>query len=103
MIEDQEKLADEINSTIMSPYCPALLLRDCPSEKAVELKVKILKYIVDNNASKEKVMSWLKAEYGDAINSTPKSQGFGLIGWVAPFIFLIGGGVWLFVWVRKSG
>ena len=95
-------IANEINSEIMSPFCPGLLLRDCPSEKATELKNQILTKLEKERLEKKEVISWLEQQFGSKIYSAPQMKGFGIVGWLMPVVFLLLGGFWIFKWTRKD-
>lgn len=94
-----EETAQEIYSDTMSPFCPGLLLRDCPSDKASQLKLNIKDKLISGSPESE-VREWLSSQYGSTLLATPETSGFGLVGWVAPLLFLVIGAV--VVW-RKVG
>lgn len=95
-------IANEINSEIMSPFCPGLLLRDCPSEKATELKNQILTKLEKDKLEKKQVISWLEQQFGSKIYSAPQMKGFGIVGWLMPAVFLLLGGFWIYKWTKKD-
>lgn len=100
--QSSQDLTNEISSTVMSPYCPGLLLRDCPSEKATALKEQIENKIEAEKLSKEQTISWLESQFGSKIYSSPRMKGFGILGWLAPFLFLAVGGFIVYWWTRKN-
>lgn len=97
----QELEAKEIFDSVLSPFCPGRLLRDCPSTAAHELKDKIRGMVVEGKPRAE-IQSHLFALYGDSIRSTPPRQGFGQVAWWAPAVFLAIGLVLLAVWLRSK-
>lgn len=99
---DQERAAQELFGNVMSPYCVARSLRDCPSTAAHELKDKIRARIAAGE-NPESIVASLEQTYGDKIRAVPAARGFGLVAWLAPLGFLILGGVVIFTWIRMKG
>lgn len=89
----------KIAHTVLSPYCPGRLLSDCPSKAASDLKKEIYKKL-DSGMSPEAVVEDLYMTFGDKIRAVPATHGFGLFAWIAPFAFLLLGGLALFLWLR---
>jgi len=89
--EATEPIAQSIFTTVMSPYCPGKLLSDCPSAKASELKHMIREELAQGR-SKEDVLLKLQDEYGtETLRAIPETSGFGLLAWLVPALFLVGG------------
>ena len=95
-----EETAQEIYSDTMSPFCPGLLLRDCPSDKASQLKLTIKERLISGSAESE-VREWLSSQYGSMLLATPGTTGFGLVGWAAPVLFLLIGAI--LIWKKIVG
>lgn len=93
--------AEEIYSSVMSPFCPGRLLRDCPSSSAVALKEEIYQTL-ENGDSQEKVMESLVNRYGDEVLATPPARGFGLFAWITPALFLLGGFLIISAWLKRQ-
>jgi cytochrome c-type biogenesis protein CcmH len=90
-MEASEPVAQSIFTTVMSPYCPGKLLSDCPSAKASELK-HLIRDELAQGKSKEEVLLKLQDEYGaETLRAVPEASGFGLLAWLAPILFLVGG------------
>ena len=97
-----ENEANEIFSLVLSPFCPGRVLLDCPSRQASELKNEIREKLV-TGVTREEILADLRAEYGDTISSVPSTEGFGLLAWLAPIVFLLGGFLFMLWWlVRKQ-
>ncbi len=88
--------AEKIFSEILSPFCPGRSLKDCPSLSASNLKTDIQKKI-DKGISEEKIMEDLFQTYGSQISAMPKLSGFGSLAWIVPALFLILGGIVVFI------
>jgi len=99
--EEADSQAHQIWGSVMSPFCAGRLLQDCPSSGAEELRVKIKEMLLEGS-SNQQVMQFLYENYGDQIRSTPKQEGFGLLAWISPFIFLALGAVLIFFWIRSN-
>jgi cytochrome c-type biogenesis protein CcmH/NrfF len=85
---------------IMSPFCPGLILTNCPSLSADSLRRAIRERFAAG-ASREQVMKELTATYGEAIRSAPDRSGFGLIAWVVPGGLVLVGGLLLTAFIRR--
>lgn len=85
----REAVAHALIHNLMSPYCPGLLLADCRSEGARELRREIEQRIVRGEAA-DAIEADLVERFGPAIRTMPDFRGSGLVAWVAPA--LLGGG-----------
>ena len=95
-----EDHAREIYSTVMSPFCPARLLSDCPSPSATELKVKILSDL-RGGKSKERVLEELYSTFGSSVRAAPEAKGFGALAWWIPILFVVVGSIIFGIWLAK--
>jgi cytochrome c-type biogenesis protein CcmH len=91
---------DYIMGTLMSPYCPGRLLKDCPSGQAFQLKEKISTRL-QSGENLQAVIDDLINTFGDQIRAAPQAKGFGLVAWIAPGLFLLMGAVLIFVWLKS--
>lgn len=92
--------AAELIDQIMSPFCPGLILTNCPSLAADSLR-RAIRARFDAGASREQVMKELSATYGDVIKSAPERSGFGLLAWVVPGGLVLVGGLALTAFIRR--
>ncbi len=99
--QETPAIARQIIDGSMSPYCPGLTLASCPSPSADSLRRAIIDR-VKAGESRSSIMSSLTAHYGDAIRSAPDTTGFGLVGWLMPFVLLAAGGLWMHRWIRRA-
>ncbi len=99
--EQADVEAKEISGNVMSPYCPGRLLSDCPSSQAAELRRKIEQRIASGE-TKDKVIEWIYAVYGDELRAAPKKSGFGLVAWITPFVFLVLGLIGVYAWLKRK-
>lgn len=92
--------AAELIDQIMSPFCPGLILTNCPSLAADSLR-RAIRARFDAGASREQVMKELSVTYGDVIKSAPERSGFGLLAWVMPGGLVLVGGLLLTAFIRR--
>ncbi|MBX7142978.1 MAG: cytochrome c-type biogenesis protein CcmH [Oligoflexia bacterium] len=97
--QEKEAQAQSIFDSVMSPFCPGRLLRDCPSGKAHDLKEQI-RAMVSDGRSNQQIEESLYQQFGEIIRATPKSSGVGLLGWLAPGFFLIAGLIFVLAWIK---
>jgi cytochrome c-type biogenesis protein CcmH len=79
--------AQTIFGNVMSPYCPGLLLADCPSPAAFELRADIIRRL-EAGESPSAIERDLYRKFGDAIRAVPPAKGWGRLLWIAPAIGL---------------
>jgi cytochrome c-type biogenesis protein CcmH len=65
-----------------------LLLADCPSPAAFDLRADIRKRL-DAGESAADIERELYYKYGDAIRAVPPARGWGRVLWVAPAVILV--------------
>ena len=88
---DSATLARTLESELMSPFCPGLLLSDCPSPNAAVLRTEITSRIGRGEAPSA-ITDDLVARYGAQILGSPPAEGFGLLLWiVVPAVALVSG------------
>lgn len=90
LADDYEQIAQEIYGSVMSPFCPARLLTDCPSPSASELKVKILNELKAGKG-REQILQELYTTFGSTLRAAPEAHGFGALAWWVPVLFAVGG------------
>lgn len=76
--------------SLMSPYCPGLLLSDCRSEGARLLRVEIGQRI-DAGEPADAIEADLVVRFGASIRTIPRFSGAGVVVWVAPAALGIAG------------
>jgi cytochrome c-type biogenesis protein CcmH/NrfF len=88
-------------SRVMSPFCPGLLLANCPSPAAEVLRQEIRQAVQDGVPSRT-VEADLYTRFGDRIRAEPPASGFGLLAWVIPAALLAASAGWLATWLRHA-
>jgi cytochrome c-type biogenesis protein CcmH len=84
---DSAAEAQTIFGRVMSPYCPGLLLADCPSPAAFELRADILRRLEAGESAPD-IERDLYRRFGDEIRAVPPARGWGRVLWFAPAIGL---------------
>lgn len=82
-----DRKVHEVGASVMSPYCPGRLLSDCPSTAAAKRKHEI-KAKLAAGFTVDQILEELYHEFGEESRAIPKSEGFGLLAWVLPFVVL---------------
>lgn len=100
-VNDADAAAIAIFGNVLSPFCPGRLLRDCPSSSAAELRESI-RGKLQRGATSEEVLDELYLKYGDELRAAPEKRGFGMVAWLAPFVFLVSGAIVILLWLRSS-
>jgi cytochrome c-type biogenesis protein CcmH len=68
---------------LMSPFCPGLLLVDCQSFGAHELRTEIRDRLGRGDTSEE-IVNDLVARFGPHVRAVPTPEGLGLLVWAFP-------------------
>ncbi len=84
----------------MSPFCPGLTLETCPSPSADSLRQVIIARVTRGD-TRDQIEADLERDFGSAVRSTPKMEGFGLVGWGVPAVMLLVGAWWVTRWIRR--
>lgn len=95
------RAAREVYDGTMSPFCPELLLANCPSPQADSLRRAIAARAAAGE-SRAHIEADLLATYGDVVRAAPPGRGFGLVAWLAPAALLAAAGGWVTHWSRRS-
>lgn len=85
---DPASEAQQIFTSVMSPFCPGLLLADCPSPAAFELRASIRKRLEAGETPAD-IERDLYRQYGDSIRAVPPARGWGRVLWLAPPLLLL--------------
>jgi len=92
--------AQAISETSMSPFCPGRTISSCPSPQARELRGQIHTWL-QQGYSPEAVKNQLLLIYGEDVRGTPQTEGFGIVGWTMPAVFVILSLALVFIKLRK--
>ena len=93
--------ASRLIDQVMSPFCPGLILTNCPTLQADSLR-KAIRTRIASGATRAEVLAELERVYGDAVRSAPDRSGFGLTAWVVPGAAVLGALLLLVIFLRRS-
>lgn len=97
-------VSDLENELLCTCGC-TMVLETCQCETAPQMRAKIAT-MIDEGQTKQEILDYFVAQYGEKILAAPTKKGFNLVAWILPFAALIGGGGALFfvlrTWVMKG-
>jgi len=97
------RLTEEVAGVMRCPVCQGLSVADSPSSSALAIKDEV-RELLSRGYTSEQVLSYFEQAYGEFIRLEPKAEGFNLVVWTAPILFLLVGlGVVLFRVRRGRG
>ena len=91
-----EKIIDEVRCL----KCQNQTIKDSNAFLASDLRREIRR-MIEEGMSDDEIFDFLVQRYGDFALYRPRASGKTLVLWIAPAIFLLGGGVLLFNIVRR--
>ncbi len=91
---------DEIYASLKSPTCTTDTLDKCQGEVAQKMRQEIQQKL-SAGETKEQIIAYYVAQYGEGIRAVPKKQGFDLVAWVIPIVAVIGGGALIYLAVNR--
>lgn len=83
-LEDQ---VTEIGSELMCPVCQGQSVSESNSGLAQDMR-EIIRQKLENGESKEEIISYFTARYGDSILGAPPAKGIGYLLWLLPVLSL---------------
>ena len=98
---EAQSWSSELESELMSPYCPGRSLTECPSPQATELRLWIQAQ-ERAGVPREAVEARLFDEFGDQLRHAPRADGFGLWAYLVPAGALLAGGALVLVFLRRQ-
>lgn len=97
--EEAVELIKELSSLMRCPVCQGLSIADSPSPSALAMRDEVSE-LVRQGYSKEQILDYFEASYGEFVRLQPKARGFNLFVWLAPAAgALVGLGL---IWRRLS-
>lgn len=95
----------DVEKELMCQCGCTMVLDTCQCGTADQMRALIGEKI-DGGQSKNEIMDYFVAQYGETILSAPTKKGFNLMVWILPFAAIAGGGVALYfilrIWVLKG-
>jgi cytochrome c-type biogenesis protein CcmH len=90
----------ELESELMSPFCPGRSLIECPSPQATELRLWIQAQ-EKAGVSRGDVEARLFEQFGDTLRHSPRAEGWGLWAYLVPGLAMLAGGVLVLGFLRR--
>jgi cytochrome c-type biogenesis protein CcmH len=96
--EDAEVFA--IGEQLRCPVCQGMPIAESPSSMAQDMMQRV-RQMKAQGRSREEIVSYFVARYGEWVLLSPRTSGFSLIVWIIPPLTLIlGTGIW-WRWLRR--
>ena len=92
--------SSQLESELMSPYCPGRSLIECPSPQATELRLWIQAQ-EKAGVSRGDVEARLFEQFGDQLRHAPRAEGWGLWAYLVPGLAMLAGGVLVLGFLRR--
>lgn len=87
--------AAEVESRVMSPFCPGVLLADCQTRQSAGLKERIEETVASGSTNAQ-IDRWLVSNYGQDVLASPP----GIVAWTIPALIL-GAGAVAILWASR--
>lgn len=81
---------DEVTAKLRCPVCQGLSVADSHTATAIAMKEQA-RELLGQGYSEPQALAHFEASYGEFVRLEPKAEGFNLVVWVAPLLFLAGG------------
>ena len=85
-----EERAQEIDRGMMCPVCPSETVDQSQVELAKQMRVIIREKLVAGE-SRQEILDFFVARYGESVLAAPSKSGFNLVAWVMPGVGLVVG------------
>ena len=82
--------AEKAIGQLLSPYCPGLMLEQCPAEESRALRDSIHALAVQGWTAGE-IRGWMLENHGEEWKAVPDRSGSGLWAWLLPPLALLAG------------
>lgn len=93
--ETRQVSDDEVNQVARDMYCPTcenMSLDTCPTQACADWRAEIREQLAEGR-SKDEIMDYFAARYGNQIRSAPPREGFHLLAWLLPLAGVLIGAV----------
>jgi cytochrome c-type biogenesis protein CcmH len=89
-----------VSQRLRCPVCQGESIQESPAELAAQMKGVVREQLAAGK-SEQDVLNYFLAKYGDWILLEPRAEGINLLVYWIPVIFMVIGGVFLFMTVKK--
>lgn len=100
--KDQQR-AKMISDQLRCPTCTGLSVLQSDAPFSLQIREAVIEHVKEGQ-SEEWILDFFTKRYGLWILREPPSEGFHLVAWLIPILFMVFGalGLWLFVWRKQS-
>ena len=91
----------DIAQELMCPVCRGQTVANSNSDLAHDMRM-VIRQKLKEGESKQQILDYFRARYGDTILSSPPKRGVNLVLWLLPLIGLISGLIFLIWFLKKE-
>jgi cytochrome c-type biogenesis protein CcmH/NrfF len=95
-----DRRVQRVAQRLRCPVCQGESIQESPAELAAQMKGVVREQLAAGKSEQE-VLNYFLAKYGDWILLEPRAEGINLLVYWVPVIFMVIGGVVLFLTVKK--
>ncbi len=104
---DSETVSDISKELVCQCGC-IMVLSNCSHAECMvrDTMTTLIEQKIAEGQSKEQIIQFFVAQYGEQVLASPPKRGFNLVAWVLPFVAILGGGGVVYLalrtWVRRG-
>lgn len=94
---------NEIAEELICQCGCTLMLLNCNHGECMvrDTMTALIKQKIDEGQSKEQIIQFFVAQYGEQVLASPPKRGFNLVAWVLPFVAILAGGAVIFFAIKE--
>jgi cytochrome c-type biogenesis protein CcmH len=98
---DLDRRTRDVASKLRCPVCQGLSINDSPAELAIEMKG-VVKEQLAAGKTPDEVRAYFVTKYGEWVLLEPDPRGFNILVYALPVLGVLGGGLFIWSFVRRS-
>ena len=95
-----DKRVKAVSSRLRCPVCQGESIQDSPAELSAQMRTLVREQLATGKSERE-VLDYFTQKYGQWILLEPKAEGFNLLVYWLPVVFIVMGGVGIAIAVRR--
>lgn len=95
-----ELTVSDMEGELMCQCGCSMVLEPCRCGTADQMRT-LIGEMIDEGQTKQQILDYFVAQYGEDALSAPAKKGFNLLVWVLPFAAIVVGGGGLYFWLRR--
>ena len=99
--ESTEERIQRLGDQLRCPVCRGVPISESPATLANEM-MDTLKEQAAQGKSDEEILNFFEERYGEWVLLEPKAQGMNLAVWILPAMVVLGGSIFILIWVKKK-